>query len=100
MVGVCKAIPTVKGAIAAAAVATVWYMYPTLATAADASAAAASKLAAAASSPALQFASFLPPGPAAPCPSPHPLRPRRNRPSLLLPPPRLTPAMPRPSRLR
>jgi hypothetical protein len=62
MVGVCKAIPTVKGAIAAAAVATVWYMYPTLATAADVSASAAGKIAAAASSPALQFASFLPPG--------------------------------------
>jgi hypothetical protein len=62
VIGVCKAIPTMKGAIAAAAIATAWYMYPTLASAADVSLVAASKLAAAASAPALQFASFLPPG--------------------------------------
>ena len=62
VIGVCKAIPTMRGAIAAAALAAVWYMYPTLASAADVSLVAAGKLAAAATAPALQFASFLPPG--------------------------------------
>ena len=65
MIGACKAIPTLKVAIASVALAAIWYMYPSLASAADVSLVAAGKLAAAASAPAIQLASFLPPGPLA-----------------------------------
>ena len=62
ILGACKQVPTVKGAVAAASLVTLWYMYPSLAAAADASSVVAGKLAAVASAPVMQFANFLPAG--------------------------------------